>query len=159
MDDRETVIRAAHSDDDPRTSVSLKTEGLELVLFFDDPGRQGPLRELRLLPGDDDLEPTAVRRLAPKAPLYIAYARAAMSSDDAAWTGTIQALRMLGRPGRGLSDEFYRVVASSYQALVVEGEPHPVKALGEMHNVTISAASRWVKEARLRGYIDEKEKS
>ena len=35
-----------------------------------------------------------------------------------------------------------------------EGEPHPVKALSEFHHVTISAASRWVKEARRRGYIE-----
>jgi len=36
---------------------------------------------------------------------------------------------------------------------VSEGEAHPVKALGEIHHVTISAASRWVKEARRRGYV------
>ena len=60
-------------------------------------------------------------------------------------------LRLFGQisgPGRGLTDEFFKTIAEEYQAFVDEGEPHPVKAIGENHHVTISAASRWIKEAR-----------
>ena len=51
---------------------------------------------------------------------------------------------------------FYRTIATTYESLVAEGEPHPVKALSENNHVTISAASRWVNEARQRGYLPEK---
>jgi hypothetical protein len=155
--DSETVIRSPHADDDSRTSVSMKTYGCELVLFFDDRGRQGPLRELRLLPDSAELEPRAVRQFAPQAPLYVQYARAAMTEDDDAWIGSLQALREIGATRRGLGDEFFKIVAQSYRALVDEDEPHPVKALAEMHHVVISTASRWIKEARRRGYIDDGE--
>ena len=64
------------------------------------------------------------------------------------------ALREISGPGRGLTDEFYQRIAEEYAAFVDGGEPHPVKALGEIHHVTISAASRWIKEARRRDYID-----
>lgn len=156
MLDSETIIRWQHDPDtDPRTSVSMKTHGCELVLFFDDPGRQGPLRELRLLPDSAELEPSVVRRFAPQAPLYVQYARAAMTDDDEGWVGSLQALREIGATRRGLGDEFFKVVARGYTALVAEGEPHPVKALAEMHHVVISTASRWIKEARRRGYIQD----
>jgi hypothetical protein len=100
-----------------------------------------------------------LRRLVPQAPLYLQYARAAMSADEENWVGALEALRTVDRPGRGWSDESYKVVAASYAAIIAEGEPHPVKALAEMHHVSISAASRWIKEARRRGLIDEKEAS
>ena len=69
----------------------------------------------------------------------------------------VDALREVGRPGRGLSPEFFRLIAHHYNAFVAEGEKHPVKALSEYHHVTISAASRWVTEAKRRGLIDTKE--
>ena len=155
MLDSETVIRVPHSDDDPRVSVAMKTQGCELVLFFDDAGRQGPLRELRLLPDTTELEPAALRRIAPQSPLFLQYARAAMSANEEDWVGSLWALREVGATRRGLGDEFYRLIGRNYSALVEQGEQHPVKALGEMHHAAISTASRWIKEARRRGYIEE----
>ena len=67
-----------------------------------------------------------------------------------------EALRALSGPGRGLTDEFYKRIGETYNALVAEGEPHPVKALSEIHHGTISAGSRWIKEARRRGFIAPK---
>jgi hypothetical protein len=32
-----------------------------------------------------------------------------------------------------------------------------VKTIGQLHQATISTASRWIKEARRRGYIKEAE--
>ena len=60
----------------------------------------------------------------------------------------------MGTPGRGLGPDFYRAIGEHYNALVAEGERHPVKTLGEIHHVTISAASRWLKEARRRGFLE-----
>jgi hypothetical protein len=51
--------------------------------------------------------------------------------------------------------DFYWVIAANYRALVAGGEPHPVKALAAQHHVTISAASRWLKEARRRGLVGD----
>jgi hypothetical protein len=149
--DSETIIRTPHSDDDQRTSVSMKTHGCELVLFFDDPGRQGPLRELRLLPASAELEPRVVRQFAPQSPLYVQYARATMTDNDDDWRGSLQSLREIGATRRGLGAEFYKIVADNHRALA--GEPHPVKALAEMHHVAISTASRWISETRRRGYL------
>ena len=49
------------------------------------------------------------------------------------------------------------LIALDYKALVAEGERYPVKALGEKHHSSISAAPRWVKGARDRGYLEPKE--
>jgi hypothetical protein len=157
LDDAETMIYAPRSQpddpDDERVRVSMMTEGLELRLYFEDLSAEGPVLELRLLPNTEELEPKVLRRLIPTAPLYAQYARAAVRFDREDVRGAIQALRQVGRPGRGLNDKFYRVVAHQYDALIDEEEPHPVKALGEMNHVSISAASRWITEARRRGYV------
>ena len=155
MLDSETVIRHPHSRSDPRTSVTMNDRGCELVLFFADAGRQGPVLELRLLPGADELAPHVLRRFLPQAPLYVRYARAVMTEQHEDWLATSRALRDLGSTRRGLSDDFYRLIAGNYRALLAEGERYPVKALSEMHHVTISASSRWIKEARRRGLIEE----
>jgi hypothetical protein len=145
----------AWSKDEPRVVVSMKTYGCELLLFFDDLGRDGPLRELRLLPDSAELEPRVLSQFAPKGPLYLQYARATMTDDDDNWRGSLEALREVGTTSRGLGDEFYRRIARQYAAIVAEGEPHPIKALGKMNHVVISTASRWVKEARRRNHIRE----
>jgi len=126
---------------------------------------EGSLRQLIVLPDTQELEPRALRQFAPQAELYIAYARSALrilGTDDGtpeerwkSYVAASEALREIAGPGRGHSDSFYRQVAASYKALVAEGEPHPIKALGEKHHITISGSSRWVKEARRRGYIEE----
>ena len=163
LNDAETTIYAPRSNpdatEDERVCVSMRTQGLKLQLYFADLSAEGPVLELQLLPNEDELEPKVLRRLIPTASLYTQYARAAVRFDRDDVRGAIQALRQVGRPGRGLSDEFYRVVAHNYDALVAESEPHPVKALGLMHNVSLSAASRWLKEARRRGLILEKKEA
>lgn len=136
--------------------VVIKDRGCELVLVFPDMTGEGNLQELRLRPDVEQLEPRVLRRFAPQAELYLALARAAlrMQGDDDV-RGAVEALRSIGRPGRGLPDPFYRTIAANYRALLSEGERHPVKAIAEIHHVTISAASRWLKEARRRGLIED----
>jgi hypothetical protein len=153
--DKETVVYAPHANpdapDDERVCVLMKTRGCTLALFFGDLGRQGPVLEVQILPDTAELAPHVLRNLMPQAPLYVQYARAVMTANDVDWIATSKALRDLGSTRRGLSDEFYRLVADNYRAIVAGGEPHPVKALAEMHHVVISTASRWIKEARRRG--------
>jgi hypothetical protein len=151
--------------DGPPTAV-VKHRGFELVLRFA-PGDflgQGDVQELRLRPGSEKLRLGVLLRLAPQADRYLAYARAAMrifgseGTTQTRWEnfrGAAEELRRIAGPGRGLTDEFYRTIASNYKALVDEGERHPVKALAEIHHVTISAASRWTTEAKKRGLIDD----
>jgi hypothetical protein len=148
----------------PPTAV-LKHRGCELVLRFapGDFAGEGNLQELRLLPGTEDLRPRVLRQFAPDAEQYLAFAQAAMrifgpegtpEEREQNFRDRADVLRRIAGPRRELSNGFYKVIASSYAALVAEGEPHPVKALGEKHHVTISAASRWLKEARRRGLLD-----
>jgi hypothetical protein len=156
----------------PPTAV-ITHGGCELVLRFaeGDFTAEGDVQELRLLPGTGTLELRVLRQFAPKADLYLAYARSAMriyrpeetvERRRAKWedlASAAEALREIAGPGRGLTDEFYRTIATHYEALVDGGEPHPVKAMSESHHVTISAASRWIKEARRRGFLpSEQEK-
>jgi hypothetical protein len=123
-------------------------------MFFPDLSGEGPVLEIRLLPDTEALEPKVMRQLIPRAPLYAQYAPAAIKCDREDVRGMIEALRHVGGPRRGLSEKFYEIIAGQYRSLVGEGEKHPVKALGQMHNASISAASKWLKEARRRGLID-----
>jgi len=148
-------------------TVVVTHRGLEFVLQFapGDFSGEGDLRELRLRPGTEELRPRALRGFAPEAEVYLAYARAAMrilgpegtpESRMENFRRAAAALRQIAGPGRRLTDGFYRTIAANYDALVNEGEPHPIKALSEIHNVTIGAASRWVSEAKRRKLIRER---
>jgi hypothetical protein len=148
-------------------TVVVKHRGCELVLRFapGDFAGEGDIQEMRVLPGAEDLRPQVLRQFAPDAETYLAYARAAMrifgpegtpESRMENFRGAADALRHLAGPGRGLSDEFFRTIATTYQALIDGGEKHPVKALSEINHVTISTASRWLTEARRRGLLGEK---
>jgi len=152
----------------PPTAV-VTHRGIRYVLRFAEGDKEGngDLHELRLLPaeGTETLEPRALRQFAPQAELYLAYARAAMRWFDpkqppqkrqSQLYGAANALRQIAGPGRGLSDRFFQAIATEYRALVDEGEPHPVKTIAKGHHVTISAASRWVGEARRRGHLPAK---
>jgi hypothetical protein len=152
----------------PPTTV-ITDRGCRLVLRFGKGDRtgEGDLQELRLLPGDETLKPRVLRRFAPQAELYLAYSRAALRVMGPEGTprsrreklrSAADALREIAGPGRSLPPWFYEQIAEEYRALVAEGEPHPIKTLGENHHVTISAASHWVKEARRRGHLPERKK-
>jgi len=140
---------------DPRTSVAMVEGGAKLTLFFDAETAQtgeADLLELRIEPHDCS-DPLQLSWLVPKLPLYLSYARASLAwrHDDA--QRALRALRTLGTSRRGLGDEFYRSIAQCYEAIVAEGEPHPVKALAALQHAHISTASRWVKGARERGFL------
>ena len=142
--------------DDPRVSVTMHEQSAAITLFFDrDRALAGdaPLLEVRLSPAaSGTFEPW---KLMPQLPLYLRYARASLAGRDADVMAALRALRQVTSTRRGLSDDFLLLVAVAYDSLVAEKEPYPVKALAEMQQVTISAASRWIKAARQRGYLNE----
>jgi hypothetical protein len=173
--DRETVITHPHDAAvitrrvgkrhvairDPRTSVAMVEGGVKLTLFFEGDtaftGEASPV-EIRLEPheGSEVFDPW---RLMPKLPLYVSYAKAALAWNEEDVRRTLSALRSAGTSRRGLGDQFYRTVAEAYKSLLDEGERHPVKALAGMQPVDISTASRWISEARRRGYLPEEVKA
>ena len=161
MLDSNTAMRIRHSRTDQRTSVTMQTQGVELVVFFQDPidaQDGGPVREIRVLPGERELTPRSLRRLIPSIALYEDYARDALMFRDSA-LNRAQAIRnTLGVTRRGLGPDFYPLVAENYRALEKKGEPHLVSALADMHGVTISTASRWIQGARDAGELPPKKR-
>jgi hypothetical protein len=152
----------------PTVVVTHRGCRLELRFAPGDFMGEGLVEEIRLLPDVKQLEPRVLRQFAPQAELYLAFARSAMrllgpvgtpESRYDTWRSTAEALREISGPGRGLTDEFYVRIAENYRALIDGGEPYPIKALSEIHHVTISAASRWVKEARRRGLLPQQDKA
>jgi len=151
----------------PTPAVVITHHGCKLVIRFagkDDVSGEGPLSRVELLPDGKTLELSALRQFIPRAAEYLNYARAAMQTLGPPEAGTIEErwarfnraaepLRKASGQRRGLSDGFYRGIAEEYRKLVAEGERHPVKALSQIHNVTLSAASRWVSGARDRGFL------
>jgi hypothetical protein len=127
----------------------IKERGCSLTLHF-----SGPERGKRL-------DPAKARELIPELDLYLATARAALAWEIKDFREAVEALQQVTRPGRGYPDDHYRIVAKKYNALVAEGEAYPVKALAAMYpgRTHISTASRWITEARRRGYLPPKEAS
>ena len=139
-------------------SVVIRERGLELELLFESRRGDAPLLELRVMPDEaKELEPEKVREVVPPIGLYLAAARASLEWNFSEARAVAEALRKVGRPGRGHSDDFFRYLAIEYKALVEGSEKHPVKTISKHHNVGISAASRWLTEARRRGYLPPKE--
>lgn len=150
----------------PPTTV-IEHKGIKLVLRFaaGDISGAGPVQEIRLLPDTLPLD-TATLRLMPSAAMYFRYARAAMATLGSTegttkqrqerYRQSLEPFRKVAGPGRGHSPAFYQLLAQQYAAVLAEGETRPVTAIAEMHGVTISAASRWLKEARRRRLLEEK---
>ena len=155
MLDSETFIRHPHEEHgDGRTSITMRDEGVEIVLFFADLSGEGEVLEVRVLPGSDPISPQVMTRIGTRFALYAQYARAALRWETESVRSTLASLRSLGRTSRGLPPDHYIQVARFYDALVAEGARHPVKALAEALHTDISNASRWRKECIRRGLID-----
>jgi hypothetical protein len=102
------------------------------------------------------LDMRALQRVTENYSTYLELARRALILDREGMAGAVELLRGPGKKPARLTDDFYRLIASDYEARRRSGEAHLVKALAEAHHVTASAASRWIKEARRRGYIEER---
>lgn len=149
----------------PPTTI-VQHRGLALVFRFDkgDIAGKGPVREIWLRPDTQPLEP-GVLRLMPDTAFYVNHVRKAMAimgSDEGtteeryeAFFKSAEPFRKVAGPGRALSPAFFQLLGEQHDAVVAMGELHPVKALADIHHVKISTASKWLKEARRRGYIEE----
>jgi len=100
----------------------------------------------------EPLDPIAVQRIASNYASYLEVARHAIVLDQEGMTGAIQRLRPGRKPAR-LTDDFYRLIADDFRARR-EVTSAPLKELAAAQHVDISTASRWVKEARRRGYLE-----
>lgn len=180
IDDTTTTVRIPHRklrdrrgrlhadvNDDERISVEIHDAQYlwPLRLFFESLAPDAPLVGVEFgseAEPHSELDLAEVARVAGNLSLYEQYARATMiwgeGRGDAA-----QALKMLSNVGttrRGLPAGFYRIIADEYRTRVEAGESAPVTAIAQAHGVYKSTASRWLKEARRRRYIDDrKEKS
>jgi len=134
------------------------SNAFRLVLYFAHLGADAPFLGFQVAADeatDVGLDPQAFAQLASSLPRYIAYARAFVEWRDD-WPALVEALRLeAGKTRRGLPDTFYRLIAAEYDARLAAGERHPIKAIAAARPVDKSRASRWVKEARNRGYIED----
>jgi hypothetical protein len=154
----DTEIELEHDYEGNGVWAKTRIEGVMLHMRFPAWDGKGEVLEVRLLPDASELDPTIMRYIGKQFPVLVEHARASIAGREGDATSAIRALRAAGRTTRGLGEQHYRLVAVQYEALVANGEKAPIKALGEMNHVTISAASRWVKEARRRGYTTEGDK-
>lgn len=161
---RETLIDV---DDDrwPRVRVTLTDprNPWPLILSFAHTGSEPTFIGFEVLAEQHDggigenagLDPASFKRLARTLPMYVDYARGEIQWQYGDRAQALTALREAGRGRRGLPDRFYREVAADYIQRIGEGDPHPIKSIAEARPADKSQASRWVKEARERGYIPE----
>ena len=147
--------------DDQRTSVEIWDDRfrLPLWLYFEHNGQGAPLVGIEVgseSHADTPLDPTQLMHVTKNLPMYVAYARAEIALDaDPSQTGLlVEALNEAGTTRRGKPGRFFRVIGEEYAARVGEGDSAPVTSIAAAHGVVLSTASRWVKEARRRGYID-----
>lgn len=133
-------------------------EGMRLRMLFKDWTGEGDVLKLRIAPAakKGSLRPEMMRYLGQRYPVLVEHARASLAGRKGDATAAVRALRAAGKTARGLGDQHYQLVAEQYVTLVKNGERAPIKALAGLNHVTISAASRWVKEARRRGYVPDR---
>lgn len=160
---------------DPRYSVTLREDGtpwplvFHFLLIFDDetearewvnvgfeigehfesePGSsRTPIEETPA-----EIDPLTLQRVATNYSVYVRLARDHLLLNQEGIGAAIKMLRGRGRTRRGLTDDFFRLIAADYEARRQAGG-HPVKELAAAHHVDDSTASRWIKEARKRGYV------
>jgi hypothetical protein len=133
-------------------------DGMRLRMLFEDWTGEGDVLRLRIAPvaKKGSLRPEMMRDLGKRYPVLVEYALASFAGRKGDAAAAVRALRAAGKTARGLGDRHYQLVAEQYLTLVDNGERAPIKALAGLNHVTISAASRWVKEARRRGYVPER---
>jgi hypothetical protein len=168
---RETIVRIPHrsirdkrghvnelATDDTRVSVTLWDDSFSLPirLYFAHAGDDAPLLGFEV--GDEthtetSLDPGQVARIVKSLPLYTAYAHAVIEMDREKIGRTLEIFSEIGTTRRGLPGKFFRVIANEYDSRVQEGDSAPITSIAVAHDVKKSTASRWVKEARRRGYI------
>jgi hypothetical protein len=154
---------------DPRNTVTFYDEATPFPLRFhflrvyDDETGERELRnvgcEFGEQPRDNELAlkmpeitSLALRRVIERYPHWVELARHQLMLEEAR-AGDLAAGVKRVKPAR-LDADWYRMIAAEFRRHVDEGDPAPVTAIARSHQVTVSAASRWVKGARERGFLD-----
>jgi hypothetical protein len=158
--DEQKVVIESDSKRWPQVEVTIPDDSnpFVLVLFFAHLGVAPSFLGFEVITDDGELDPRSFARLARTLPMYVDYARACIELEYGDRETAVEALRAeAGKSRRGLPDRFYQEIADEYWELVAKGDPHPIKTMAQARPVDKSRASRWVKEARERGYITDKE--
>ncbi len=147
---------------DPRVCVEIIDDAfaLPIRLYFADLGKDPELVGVEI--GSEHQPQTPLKRaqiahLGRQLPILTAFARAEINyfNDPAAVAPLLEVLNEVGTTRRGKPGRFYKVIGAEYSTRVREGDPAPITSLAEAHGVNKSSASRWVKQAKIRGYVDE----
>jgi hypothetical protein len=141
---------------EPTRDVVIRDAGMRVVVEFPSDARFGSeaaVVAIRLEP--EDGEPFEPARLAPELGVYVERARAKLAQNQSERVAALETLGEIGGKRRGHPPEFYENVARQYEDIVSGGTQSPVGDLADANGVKISAASRWLKEARDRKFIAE----
>ena len=144
---------------DESTSVEIWDDRFRLPvrLYFSGRGPDSPLVGVEI--GSEEhrttpVDPAQLAYVVNQLPVLVAYARAEIDwGAGGSREALIRALDDAGTTRRGKPGKFFRIIGEEYSARVREGDGAPVTAIAAAHDVSVASASRWVKEARRRGYL------
>lgn len=107
----------------------------------------------------EPLDTITIQRIVANYGLYLQTARNTLIvSEPEGLANAIRRLRGAGKKPARLTDDFYRLIAAEYDAQREAGLS-PGKELAAKYQIHPSAVSRWISEARRRGYIDAKKET
>jgi hypothetical protein len=155
---------------DPRNTVTLREEGtpwpirfhflrlgdtekpdwVELVNVGFEIGERFDEGQLETMP--TPIDAVTLQRIANNYGSYLEIARQALVLDREGREGAIKRLRGPSRKPARLTDDFYRLIAADYKAHRQAGG-HPGKELAVKYSTHAGNVSKWLKEARRRGFI------
>jgi hypothetical protein len=140
-------------DTDAPDKIQLINVGFEIgELFPVEPG--AAMTPIDAVPSTVD--PVTVQRIAANYVSYLEVARHALIVEAGGLENAIRRLRGPGKKPARRTDDFYRLIGAEYEAHRRLGL-HPGVELAAKYQTDPSAVSRWIKEARRRGYIAEEE--
>lgn len=126
---------------------------------LDSPTNPGDLLNTRIQIGSAgehvEIDPEAVRRIATDYAIYVRLARNALLVHRSGFDDSVAMLRAQGRTRRGLSDDFYRRITAEFIARTEAGGD-AVREIARSHHAGVSTVYRWIKEARSKGFLDDR---
>ena len=158
-------ITTSYGQGDVRSSVTIEEDvfGSSVRFYFtrvvDENGAAGfvnvgvEISRLDVAEGEEvvPLSPAAVGSVTDRFVRWVELARYALLLDHDKANGMVSDLKR-PKPTR-IDDDWLRMIAAEYRDRTERGEP-AVTGIAKTHDVTTSAASRWVTRARKRGFLD-----
>lgn len=100
------------------------------------------------------IDPVTLERIVAKYADWVEYARLCLVIDHEGKANAIRRLRGPGRKPARLTEDFYRLIASEFTAYAKAGG-HPGREIAAKYHVDPGTVSRWRKECRRLGLIEE----